>query len=419
MFDTCRKCSSEDAKTSFPQFFGGVAASVFILFILLVSCIRDELLNTECDIEAVSVHVDSPETLFYHDYDTMQTVSSVADSVVFLVRYGASVDSVLLTLMISPRACAYLIEQGQEKPFHNGEKVDFSAEKSQSFVIVSEDGAWRRKYIVRFVQDVPSTLGHMFMHFDFEQYGLDANSRYYVWSETDTNAVAHLFAGDVTWKNGNPGFRLSRSSALPMEYPSTPVECGGPDGSDCVKLETKDTGPFGRMVNMRLASGSMFIGEFDVANALKDALAATLFGMPFKHKPIKVSAWLKFECGPTYQDRNAVPVEGEVDQPDVYAVMFRNQDVLGNEVRLNGADVLTNPHIVGQARLPHPAHGLTAEWQFVELDMEYSEELDSTLLENNGYSFTVSFASSWHGGEFEGAIGNTLYVDGVTVECEY
>ena len=237
---------------------------------------------------------------------------------------------------------------------------------------------------------------------------------------TGVQTCALPICNDPTWKNGNPGFKLSVSSAQPLEYPSSPVKGGGPDGSDCIKLQTKDTGPFGRMVNYRLASGSLFIGEFDVANALKNALKATLFGVPFKHKPTRLSGWLRYEHSPNpFQNRMGEAEPDSIDQPDFYAVMYRNQDPLGQEVRLNGADVLSSPYIVGVARLQHPDHGLTNEWKYVSLDMQYTEELDMDLLENNGYSFTVSMASSYRGAEFEGAVGNTLYVDGVTVECEF
>ena len=52
---------------------------------MMTSC-TDEPLNAECDIEAVSLHFEEPERLMYHDYDTLQTVPSVVDSVSFLIH---------------------------------------------------------------------------------------------------------------------------------------------------------------------------------------------------------------------------------------------------------------------------------------------------------------------------------------------
>lgn len=403
---------------------------------LAVSSCSEEPLNAECDIEQIGLHLDDPTSVFFHDYDTLQVVSSTTDSIGFLIRSYANVGRIPVTLKMTPGAKAYTVaSDGTQSLFRNGQELDFSDEQVQHLSIVSEDGLWNRHYKVCVMHDVPSDGD---MTFDFNTYGLDASGKYYVWSVTDPNAVNGLFGGgEATWRNGNPGFKLSKSSAKPMEYPSTPVIGGGPDGSDCVKLETMDTGAFGNMVNMRMAAGSMFLGEFDVANALKDALKATRFGLPFKHKPIKLSVWLKYEASTRYyQDKLGKPVEGVVDEPDAYIVVYRNQDENGNRVMLDGNDVLTNPHIVGMARLPHhtyldengirrdqvgndPIHGLTNEWQKVELPVEYSQELDPEVLANNGYSLVIGFACSWQGAYFNGSIGNKLYIDDINVICEY
>lgn len=390
--------------------------------LLLASCIAKEKENTECDIEAVSLHLESPTDYFYHEYDTMQTVISTGTEIVFTIRNYANIQSVPTTLRVTSGATVYIKDvNGVEELFLNGSSIDFSDEKVYHFRVVSEDKAWSRDYSISVVHDTPSE-GNLTM--GFETYALDASGKYYVWEAPD------VFT-DAQWKNGNPGFKISKSSAKPMEYPSTPVAGGGPDGSDCVKLETCDTGPFGKMVNMRLASGSMFNGIFDVSNALKDALKATQFGTPFMHKPVLLRAWLRYEVGSVYQDRDANPVEGIVDEPDVYFVFYRNEDEEGNKVQLDGNDVLTNPYIVGLGRLPHrynsdgtdqlsgdPIHGVTTEWQEVTIPIEYKSEVDATILENKGYSLVISFASSWQGGEFKGAIGSKLFVDNVQLFCE-
>ncbi len=206
---------------------------------------------------------------------------------------------------------------------------------------------------------------------------------------------------------------------------------GGPDGSACVKLETCDTGPFGKMVNMRLASGSMFNGIFDVGNALTDALKATQFGTPFLHKPVMLRVWLRFEPGSVFQDRDGNVVEGVIDEPDVYVVLYRNEDAEGNRVQLDGNDVLSSPYIIGLGRLPHhynadgtdqlsanPIHGLTNEWQEVTIPVNYKSEPDPVILQNKGYSLIIGFASSWGGAHFKGAIGSKYYIDNAQLFCE-
>lgn len=394
---------------------------------VLVSCIPEEPKNAECDIETVSVHVDNPTSVFHHEYDTLKIVGSASNQVVFLIRSQENVYSLPLTLSVTSGAIAYIKEaDGTFTEFKNGSLVDFSDEKPQTFRVISEDNQWNRTYSISFEHDVP-TEGDFTL--DFENYALDATGKYYEWSITDPN-VANVFT-DAKWKNGNPGYKLCKSSAKPMEYPSVPVTNGGPDGSDCVKLETKDTGSFGSMVNMRLASGSMFNGIFDVSNALKDALRATRFGSPFAHKPVKMTVWLRYEPGSTFQDRLGKPVSGIIDEPDAYVVFYRNQDESGNEVMIDGTDMFTNPYIVGIGRLPHnlnedgsdkigntPIHGLTPRWQLVEIPLVYKKDVDQNILANKGYSLAVSFASSWQGGNFQGAIGSKLFLDNVSIYCD-
>ena len=272
---------------------------VLLCVMFFYSCIGEEPKNSECDIEAASVHVDNPIEIFHHEYDTLKVIDSASDKIEFLIRSYENVNQLPLTLRITSGATAFILnEDGNSAEFRNGSLVDFSNERIQKFRIVSEDKAWSRVYSIRVAHDRP-TEGDFGL--DFEDYVLDATGKFYEWPIVDAN-VASIFT-DGTWKNGNPGFKLSKSSAKPMEYPSVPVPNGGPDGSACVKLETKDTGSFGSMVNMRLASGSMFNGIFDVSNALKDPLKSTRFGSPFAHKPVKLTVWLKFEPGAVFQDR--------------------------------------------------------------------------------------------------------------------
>ena len=390
--------------------------------LLLASCIAAEQANTECDIEEVSLHLESPTDFFFHEYDTLQTVISSENDIVFTIRSYANMQSVPLSLRITEGASIYMVsEDGTETPFFNGSSVDFSDEKVYHFRVISEDKVWSRDYTISVVHDKPSE-GNLLI--DYESYRLDASGKYYVWDAPE------IFP-DATWKNGNPGFKISRSSAKPMEYPSTPGVGLGPDGSDCVKLETCDTGPFGRIANMRIASGSMFNGIFDVGSALTAPLEATLMGSPFTHKPMQARVWLRYERGSVFQDREGKSVEGVVDEPDFYIVFYRNEDAEGNKIQLNGADILTNPNIIGKGRLPHhykvdgsdqltndPIHGVTDQWQEFTIPVVYTAEVDATILENQGYSIAFGSASSWQGAYFEGAIGSKLYMDNLQLYCE-
>ena len=396
--------------------------AVLALPLLLASCIAAEKENAECDIEVVSLHLDNPINIFYHEYDTIQTVISTETDIVFTIRSYVDVHSIPVTLRVTDGAVIYQVaEDGTRTPFLNGSPVDFSDEAVRLFHVVSQDRAYSRDYKISIVHDKPSEGN---MSFDYEDYHLDPSGKFYVWDGPE-------FFNDGTWKNGNPGFKICKSSALPMDYPTTPAVGAGPDGSDCLKLETCDTGPFGRMVNMRLASGSMFNGIFDVGNALTNPLKATLLGSPFTHKPMQLRVWLRYERGSVFQDKNGAVVEDVLDEPDVYVVFYRNEDAQGNKIVLDGNDVLTNPNIVGLGRLPHhynpdgsdqlsndPIHGVTDQWQEFIIPIVYTEEVDATILANKGYSINFGSASSWQGAFFIGAVGSKLYMDNMRLFCE-
>jgi len=403
-------------------------AALAAIPLFFVSCIKDEPKNAECDIEAISLHLENPQRYFRNVGDTLLIPSEdrISGDLAFLIKTYTEIHLVPTTIQVTPGATVYLeTENGEFVSFVNGTDVDFSDEQVHRFRVVSEDKAWSRLYNV-YVKHRPE--GAAYLSSDFENYDLDGTGKYYVW---EAPSVFIDETGKSTWKNGNPGYKLSMSSAKPMDYPSTPVVGGGPDGSTCLKLETCDTGPFGRMVNMRLASGSMFNGVFDVANALKDPLKATQFGSPFTFKPVMLRVWLRYEPGSVYQDRNGKPVEGIIDEPDVYVVLYRNVDESGNKVQPDGNDMLTNPYIIGKGRLPHnldadgsdlltgnPIHGITSEWQEFSIPLEYTSEPDPDILAEEGYGIIISIASSWQGGYFKGAIGSKLYVDNLQLFCE-
>ena len=76
------------------------------------------------------------------------------------------------------------------------------------------------------------------------------------------------------------------------------------------EIRDKNTGSFGAGVNMPIAAGNLFIGKFDVSNALADALKATQFGLPFYKVPQSLKGYYKFKAGDIFTE-NGKPVEGK------------------------------------------------------------------------------------------------------------
>lgn len=371
--------------------------------LLATSCIKDEPLNSECDIEVCKVHHEASDTVFYVVSDTLQEVNSVDTVINFYTRSRINpqdLSQVRVTFDLTPGATITPA---------NGSVQDFS-QGGVVYTVISEDKRWSRKYKVRFVP-----MAILNPVFDFETVELEQpRERFYNWFAFDEEQVRQ----DL-WATGNSGFALSRSSAKPHEYPSVMLEQGV--SGKGVKLETCSTGAFGAMVNMRIAAGNLFLGSFDTQNALKDAMKATRFGVPVNRKPVRFTGYYKFRPGEVFKDRYGQAVPGRVDAPDAYAVLYKNTDENGLPVTLYGDDVLTHKNIVAIARVPEfKVTGVadTCAWEHFDLPLEYKQELNTARLRNFGYNLAVVFTSSIEGATFCGAVGSTLLVDESTIIYE-
>ncbi len=75
---------------------------------------------------------------------------------------------------------------------------------------------------------------------------------------------------------------------------------------------------------MPIAAGNLFIGSFDKANALSDAMKATHFGFPFFYYPQTIRGFYKYKAGDKFTSNGAV-VEGRQDHCDIYGVFYMKQ----------------------------------------------------------------------------------------------
>ena len=170
------------------------------------------------------------------------------------------------------------------------------------------------------------------------------------------------------------------------------------------------------MVNKRIAAGNLFIGTFDMASALTDAMKATHFGQVFDRQPMTLTGYYTYQPGATFQDPKGNAVADRTDQAAIYAVLYRNHDDQGNAVTLYGDNVKTSPQIVAIADMGMVKP--TKEWTPFSIDFKYLSDIDLDLLKQRGYSLTIVFSSSADGDQFEGAVGSTLCVDKVRLTCK-
>ena len=252
-----------------------------LLSISLTSCFKDEPENAECDIEQAYITTDDYKTMFFYASDAQVEVPSDDKEIHFTVRSSADLTA------IAPH---FKLTEGATISPENGSVHDFSDPSNPvEYTVTSENGKWSRTYKVYFdvLQEIEGAKVC-----DFSNYKLSNDSKYFVWyDKVDGKELRN-------WATGNPGFKISNGSANWDEYPTVPTS-DGEEHKNCVKLTTRRTSSLADMVKMPIAAGNLFIGTFDASNALKDAMKATHFGLPFsfKTKPVYFSGYYKYLPG--------------------------------------------------------------------------------------------------------------------------
>ena len=368
--------------------------SCFFLAFAISSCIQDEALNSEAaidgctgaDVQLANINADEKKVDVY-------------------VHKGANLAKQQLNFTLPEGAS---IKPNDRRDGDIGNIYNFSeGDHSRSFTVTSEDDVWKPVYEIN-VQ--PTELPNSY---HFEELLVAKNTPYHIFYEFEPSTSQGI-SKVLQWSSGNPGYKLTGMSKLPTDYPTVQV-AGGYIGK-CVKLETKDTGSFGAMVKMYIAAGNLFIGTFEVGNALTDPRKATNFGFQFYKRPKTLKGHYKFKAGDVYSVEGK-PQEGVRDKCDIYAVMYEAEN---NSVMLNGDDVFTSDKLVSLARIKPEDVVESDQWTDFEIPFEpvKGRVIDDTKLKNGEYKLGIVFSSSVDGAYFKGAVGSTLYVDEVELICE-
>lgn len=369
-----------------------------MMCLMIVSCIKEEAMNSECDIMSAWVEGDEYVSLFYHQNQMrVDNLPSNSNEIVFTVRSTASLPLIAVHFEITPGA-TISPESGSLQDFSNG---------PVTYTVTSQDGEWTRTYSVVFQEADLSSDKFSFEHVDTvrnESNGCVYDIFYEIDSEGNRRNI---------WSSGNAGLAIVQSNWTPMQFPTHSVDDGYRGKGVC--LNTQDAGSLAQWMGKPIAAGSLFLGEFDLASVLTNPLQATRFGVPVDKQPMRVSGYYKYCPGETFTDASMSPVPGRVDVADIYAVFYRNQDANGNNVVLDGTNILTSEYIVSKARVD--ALPPTDTWTRFEMTF-VGDTADPDILAARGYSYTIVFTSSKNGDVFEGAIGSTLYIDEVEVKFD-
>ena len=354
-----------------------------MLCLAVTSCIQNEALNVEAAIDGCSGS-DIQQCLI-----TVQLYASRA----------ADPSKININFNLPAGASIVPVQRFTEDGINT---YNFKDENPRLFKVTSEDGAFSAIYTIRLWQtEMPFT-------YDFET--LSSDNPYHKF--TEDNPSSGTIIRRLELASGNPGFELTKMAKAPDGYPTVQVN-GGVDGGKCVKLETKDTGSFGSMVKMYIAAGNLFIGSFEVGQALSgNAMKATHFGFPFFYYPLRLEGWYKYKAGPTFSSKGK-PVEGRKDECDIYGVLYETDD---NVQFLDGSTSLNSPNIVALARniKELPETDIWKQFNF-KFEPQNGKSIDPDKLGKGIYKLAIVFSSSVDGAKFEGAVGSTLYIDKVTI----
>lgn len=359
-----------------------------MLCLAVTSCIQNEALNVEAAIDGCSGS-DIQQCLIDPNEFTVQLYASRA----------ADPSKININFNLPAGASIVPVQRFTEDGINT---YNFKDENPRLFKVTSEDGAFSATYTIRLWQtEMPFT-------YDFET--LSSDNPYHKF--TEDNPSSGTIIRRLELASGNPGFELTKMAKAPDGYPTVQVN-GGVDGGKCVKLETKDTGSFGSMVKMYIAAGNLFIGSFEVGQALSgNAMKATHFGFPFFYYPLRLEGWYKYKAGPTFSSKGK-PVGGRKDECDIYGVLYETDD---NVQFLDGSTSLNSPNIVALARniKELPETDIWKQFNF-KFEPQNGKSIDPDKLGKGIYKLAIVFSSSVDGAKFEGAVGSTLYIDKVTI----
>lgn len=381
-----------------------------IMCLAVTSCIQDEGLNVEAAIDGCNGSNIQLSTINTYSKTVSIYVSKATDlstlEILFELPEGADIEPV------APAAN----DHAPKYDFSNS-KVPVTSEQTleqyqRKFKVTSESRTTEAVYMITVIKSELPTEYH------FENIE-DGNNKYHIFYEFNLQKAEML-----QWASGNPGFNLTGMARSPLDYIT--IQSQGYIGKGA-KLETKSTGSFGAGVSMPIAAGNLFIGSFEVGNALKDAMKATKFGFPFYKHPTRLSGYYKFKPGTDYTSYTLgsdgkknffidASMNGK-DKGDIYAVLYEADNV---EDFLDGYNSLNSPKIVSLARIKSEDVKETSEWTSFDLPfvLQNNKTINDNMLAAGKYKLAVVFSSSVEGAAFKGSVGSTLWIDEVTIHCE-
>lgn len=241
--------------------------------ILFTSCVKDEAPNAEADITKASLDNDSEilskeptvnNTYNYVNFELSEFHNDYHFAPKFELTPGATINP------------------------ESGTELDFS--DSQEYTVTSEDGNWHKTYEVSFTVNEGASFKYSFEKADT----ISHYHRFYKFNSSGQKTFQ--------WDSGNEGFDilaegLAEDQGVPLNpefYPTSQTN-NGYEGKGA-KLQTKNTGSLGALMNSPMAAGNLFLGTFELTFP---SIKSPRFGQPYKSdkKPIALKGYFKYKAG--------------------------------------------------------------------------------------------------------------------------
>lgn len=350
------------------QLFSILAATA----LTLASCIQDEPLYREADIESLTL----PE-------DILVRTTINADQIEIILKNGTDIKSLSPRLRLSPGATV-----------NPESEVALDFTKNVVYTVTSEDGKYKKEYKVKI--DFPK----MKLEYGFEEWGLGGASWKYPQLE------------DLLWTSANSGVATAFLGNV-SEYPTRPTD-DAHSGKYAAELKTIEGKKIIIVGYIPVFPGSFYTGTFQAV--MSNPLLSTRFGQIHPKesgKPTFFNGYYKYKPGDVFIDKNGA-IHGRVDKCSIYAVLYKvTKGEKGQTEYLDGVNILSSDKTVAVAIWEDSSE--KSEYTYFSAPFVYSEPLNYTAYD---YKLALVFSSSKDGDRYEGAIGSTLIVDDVEVICE-
>jgi hypothetical protein len=369
---------------------------LFIISIIVLgatSCIKDEPLNRETDIESFMIKDNS-----YVDTD-------IRNKEVFIY-----VTDEINMASITPEI---EVTEGATISPESGSTQDFS-KGSITYTVVSQDGNYSKDYAVTIVR-----LSSLNLSFDFEDWK-NTEGYYDMQVKTEEGFLVKL------WDSGNPGIAFVNKG---KDFPTAPTT-DSHTGTYAAKLETLKGNVSIGNIKIPIFSGSLFYGSFSLKEGIAEPRKCLRLGRIHPEKagaPLTFTGYYKYKVGKPYiyldDNNNEQSSNDIIDEFSIYSVLYKVPKGQAYKEFLDGITIMDSEKIVARADWkPETANetDTPADKGFIKFTIPFKYKAGEEVLNYVAfdYKLVIMFASSKDGNEYKGGVGSTLIVDDVQVICD-